>query len=351
MAKALAILAWFMLLVGTSLLAIKFVPFHASFPYYDTDIAPYYERLAAIPAHFDGIHYLRLAEKGYDDDGSQAFFPLYPMLIRVGTTLGLDPILVGLTINLLALAGLALLLPKRTVVFVLSHPASFFLLTLYTEAFFLFLLALALKLVEREKLALAAIIIALLSATRLVGIVMLVPLILRMWPRIKTLAYLVPVATSGLVTYMLYLWYIFGDPLKFAHVQPLFGAGRVGDSVILLPQVMYRYARMMVTVPTDTWLFWRSVLELFTLVGVGYLLYHFRRRMSRDLWWYSLGVILIPALSGTLSSMPRYILAALPLISVFAESCNSKVYWFTVSFQVTLLVLFTTIFVSGQFVA
>jgi len=55
-------------------------------------------------AHWDGAWYSEIATEGYDSrlPMSTAFFPLFPMLLRVGTAVGGGPALWGVLISLVA---------------------------------------------------------------------------------------------------------------------------------------------------------------------------------------------------------------------------------------------------------
>lgn len=351
MVKFIATLFWLLIIFVSVLISSKTIPFHPTFPYFDTDLSPRYPRLVSTPAFFDSIHYLRLAKNGYRDEGSQAFFPLYPSLINFGQRLGLDPLVASLCLNTLSLIGLMFLLPTRAYLLLLAYPASFYLSSVYTEALFLFLLALSFYFLSTRRLLLSVLSIALLSATRLVGLVMLIPLAFTLYPSIKKMLLYLPIAIAGFISYLAFLWYKFGDPLMFFHVQPLFGGGREGEGIVLLPRVLYRYLKIFLTVPLDTWLYWRSFLE-FAVFGIFlYLLYHFRRRLSRSALIYCLLVLLIPSLSGTLSSMPRYALAALPIFVVVGESLSRRTFVFVLLLLLPLLTTLTMIFASGDFVA
>jgi Gpi18-like mannosyltransferase len=90
-------------------------------------------------------------------------------------------------------------------------PTPFFFGAVYTEALFLALAARSLwALHVRGNLALAALLCGLVTATRDVGILLLIPLgdeVIRRrsysWPRALAP---IPLAVSGLAGYMLYLW-------------------------------------------------------------------------------------------------------------------------------------------------
>jgi hypothetical protein len=342
---------WIILVVSVAGISIKYLSFDPTFPYYDTDLAPHYSRLESAPAHFDGIHYLRIMAKGYDDEGEQAFFPVYPLAIRAVSWTGLDPILSALLINLLCLLGLTTLISRRSLLLLLSFPASLFFMAVYTEPLFIFLLALSWSLLAKKQYLYAALTIGLLSGVKIVGIAMVIPLMIALWPNIARIILYLPLATSGLISYMTYLWLRFGDPLKFFHVQPMFGGGRSGDTLILLPQILYRYARMILTFDFNSFAYARLWWELLSFLLFGWLLFLWRKHLSLSAWWYCLVAILLPTLSGTLSSFPRYALAALPIFTLAASRLSHRNYLLVVTANTTLLIAMILVFVRGWFVA
>ena len=77
--------SWRILLFLTAFLAtLVITKFGGRFPYVDRVLT-----VTGLPSwvwgfgNFDGVHYLRLAQDGYSAQYSQAFFPLYPLLIRI----------------------------------------------------------------------------------------------------------------------------------------------------------------------------------------------------------------------------------------------------------------------------
>ena len=114
-------------------------------------------------AHWDGVWYIKIATSGYADaDGSTAFFPLFPMLLRyVGVLLDGNLLITGIVISLLCYAGCVWLLYRlvrrdfddelasRAVIYLAIGPLSFFLQAVYTESLFL-LLSLACFVFARE---------------------------------------------------------------------------------------------------------------------------------------------------------------------------------------------------------
>ena len=308
-------------------------------------------------ANFDGVHYTRIARWGYAQY-EQAFFPLYPLLIRYTayiTKLPYEYAAIGIS-HMASFIGLFLfwryLEGSRgrpwTIAFLLLYPAGFFFAAAYSESVFFAFAAGALLAIKKRQWFLSSILVALASATRLVGVFLIVPLVFvarkRWWA--------VAIAPTGLFAYIAYLWKTVGDPLAFFHVQPAFGAGRSGDAFIFLPQVFWRYGRIFTTVPTGDLLYHVAILELGTFIlGAALLVVAWRKRYDASILLYSACVLVLPTLTGTLSSMPRYLLAAFPLFGVLGEmkSTGWKIMLLIVFFAI--LIYATTGFLQGYFIS
>jgi hypothetical protein len=164
---------------------------------------------------------------------------------------------------------------------------------------------------------------------------------------------LVSLGAIGLLSYMTYLWYDYGDPLYFFHVQAEFGSGRQ-ESLVVLPQVFWRYVKIIVSIPKNLrW--WAYVQEfLFTGAALTILIYGCKKAFSIKPSWliFSLIAILLPTLTGTLSSMPRYVLVAFPLFVILAQLKLPTFAWVTLYVSMAvLLILNTILFIQGYWVA
>jgi hypothetical protein len=134
--------------------------------------------------------FTKVAIHGYaPDDGSAAFSPLYPLLIRwLGWLLGGEYLLAALLISNAALiAGLALLyklvlldfpedVARRSVVYQVALPAGFFLLAGYREALYVCLAMLSVYAARRSNWALAGVAAFLAALARMQGWVLALPL-------------------------------------------------------------------------------------------------------------------------------------------------------------------------------
>lgn len=337
-----------------------------TFPYYYSLLLSVKDAAYALWGYFDGVHYLRLISAGYADIGSQAFFPLYPLLVRgISQVLSLSPYYSGIVLSLLSLTGSITLLkylfptkPYHYIVPLLLFPTSFFFVGLYTESLFLVLSLLFFLLVKQKHLFLAAVVAGLASATRLVGLflsISLLFLLIKERPKQLTLHYcassfiLLLISASGFLCYSAYLWSRFDDPLMFLHVQSMFGAERSSSELILLPQVLYRYLKMIFTVDPTSFLYQRIWLELLTfiLASVAWI-----NNMKHNHPYISLYValsLLLPTLTGTLSSFPRYTLVLLPFL-LPASMSKSKYYLLNFTF-LALLIYFYSMYCYGTFIS
>lgn len=188
-------------------------------------------------AHWDGVWYWAIATEGYEAQSAErsAFFPLFPMLARLGAVLGGGP-LGGLAVSLAATV-FALYFTYRiaeklwddgaaraaTLAFAF-FPTAFYLNAFYTEALFAALAAGSYwAAFVRRDLLLAGLLGALAALTRNTGMLLLIPLGFEWlryrkefgWRGVCWLA-LVP---AGLLGYMAFLWARYGSPISFVEAQ------------------------------------------------------------------------------------------------------------------------------------
>ncbi len=327
-------------------------------------------------ANFDGEHYLAIAQHGYGNF-EQAFFPFYPFLIKT-FILPLKEsfftlLLSGLTISHLAFFVALVVLyflvrfdfqartAQWTVIFLLIFPTSFFFASVYTESLFLALILGSFYVARRGKWWLAGILGALASATRLVGIFLLPALLWEWWEQnnlkfkisnLKLILGVIPIlfVPLGLVWYMRYLTINYQDPLMFLHVQPVFGAQRVDDKIILLHQVFWRYLKMILETKVDP-LFFTVWLELLaTLSFLGLLIFAYIKKIRLSYLIFAILAILIPTVTGTFSSLPRYVLILFPGFIALALIENKWFRWGIVITSLFLLAVATIFFTRGYFV-
>lgn len=415
--KPIHILVLFVLFCNTetaiTLIAPFFLAYEGFFPYKEVISAYNLPQFLYSMANFDGAHYILIAEKGGYFEYQQAFFPLYPILIFLLTPLVMGNYLVaGLTISHLAfLIALFILneylkllkVPKTQIlwffIFLLVFPTSYYFRALYTESLFFLLFILSLYLYEKKQYVLASVASAFTSFTRLVGIFLVAPFLTSAlsrygmvekktkkattfsWKEMQNLpqsmlrtlgesvkAKKIPVSVyisliaplGGLALYMQYLAHDTGDPLAFVHVQSVFDANRSTDSLVLLPQVLFRYMKIFFTAQVNhqyinaaiEFIVFNTALVILTLDGIK----HAKTIASKvsmkylGIWLFSVINLILPTLTGTLSSTPRYALMSIAIF-FFLSQVSHKWIKVTIAWLFFLLhVIMLSFFIQGYFV-
>lgn len=344
-----------------------FPNFAARFPYYQ-------ERLieTGLPhfiwafGNFDGVHYLGIAFSGYSAQYTQAFFPLYPVLIgllsqllavfSLGSkeSLLLGGLLISNTAFLIALYFFFTLIKEKfhentalwSCIFLLFFPTSFFFGSVYAESLILLIVISAFYYAGKNRILLSSIIGAFGSAVKLVGVFLSITLTFKKFP-LKPLL-IVPL---GLMAYSLYLQYKFNNFLYFLTAQSAFGQERATSAIISPPQVVFRYIKILL-MTSDIGTF-NSALELiFTAVAFFLLFLGLKiKKIKREWLAFSLLALITPTLTGTLASMPRYILVAFPIYIVLASIKNLYIKLSILLFFCLILILLTALFSQGYWVA
>lgn len=217
-------------------------------------------------AKWDAQHYLAIAFDGYAEGHAglplaemrPAFFPLYPGTVHVlsgfGASAGLV-LVMSYVVSLACFFGALVLLHRLTAIeigeryarpalLLLSFfPTAFFFGIPYSESMFLLLAVAAFLAARMGRWAVAGVVLALASATRVPGLLLIVPVALlylygpradrepdgqgrgRFWPRyrIRPDAAWLLLAPLGIVAFSAYLHYALSDGLAWQHAQAVFG--------------------------------------------------------------------------------------------------------------------------------
>ena len=353
---------------------------YTSIAHFAENYNPILHYLLAPWANFDGVHYLAIAGNGYTNNG--AFFPLFPLTIYFLTSLfgaiqAFGPVqyFSGLFLSnayfLLALVVLYKLLKLdykdnvvfRTILVLLVFPTSFFFASIYTESLFLLLSLLAFYFARKRNYFAAGLFAALLTATKFVGIAILPALILEVAINEKILSIkvlkqkllkLLPIllAPLGLIAYMYYNSFKWGDPLFFVKAQEEFANNRSSSSIILFPQTIIRYFKIFFTVSPNQFEFWVALLELSAFIFASIMLYvAYKKGVRATYLVFAILAFLIPASTGTFTSMPRYVLTMFPVFIALALIQNKIFKLIYCIVCGVLLFLLLMLFSRGYFVS
>lgn len=309
-------------------------------------------------------------------------FPFYPLAIRAITFFIPNYLIAALTVShvsfFIGLLFFHKLLRQWKVktffplLLLLTFPTAFFFGVVYTEGLFFMLFILSLYFLGGKKYLYAGFFAALSSATRLIGIFLIVPFFFSLMKDGKvTFASLVYIAKKhllllcspviGLVSYMCYLFSTTHDPLYFFHSQPIFGANR-STKLISLPQVYYRYIKIILTAAHDfRWYISLAELVIFTfvfLVLVFDLIQTIKQISTSHVKSYSLlGLslfsfinLLLPTLTGTFSSIPRYSLFSLSFFLYLGQIKSKQIRIGVFFLFLTSQIVFLSLFIQGYFI-
>jgi hypothetical protein len=215
-------------------------PFHANWANF----------VLAPAARWDSVWYLEIAHFGYFSRAASTFFPLYPLLLRLGggafgseLILGTLISLASMTVALYVLYRLTSLelgddAARVTVLLLAFFPTALFLSAVYTESLFLMLSVGAVYAARRDRWCLASVLAALAGATHVNGVLLAIPLLIMYLygprdapPALRPADWWHPrfrlcrsslwllLTPAGLAGYMAYLWVAHGAPLAPFQVQ------------------------------------------------------------------------------------------------------------------------------------
>lgn len=322
-------------------------------------------------ANFDGEHYLSIATIGYRGL-EQAFFPVYPMLIRLlSAPLGSEQstlVFFGLLISNIAFFISLILLWKLvsldyskeialwTCLILAAFPTSFYFGSMYNESLFLLLTLSVFTLVRKNNFLGAALIGFISTGTRIFGLLILPSLILDLTRerKFKKQMLWLLIIPGGFVLYMFYQYLTVGDPIAFYRLQKIVGEQHQ-SGITLLPHVFLRYFNILTSVSPSNLIFQTMVLE--TVVAVAFTLlpiYGLFKGLRWSYVFFAFFNFLMPTIQGSFSSVPRYVIVLFPSFIVLALLLNKFPKWFKIVFLVLSTIwLFceTVLFLRGYWIS
>jgi hypothetical protein len=208
---------------------------------------------------WDTSWYLIIADSGYTyDQRSAAFFPLYPMTVRVANVLlpG-DTLMAALLVSVLSCLVALIMVhrlteemmgpgdARRATFYLLAFPTGFYLMAAYTESLFVALAVASLYCMRRSLWWPAGLLAGYASATRMAGVMLgaafvfeylrqggfswrgfawrssgpRLPVPRITWPRLRWDGLALLLVPVGLLCYVAYCYLEFGDPMFFMEQQ------------------------------------------------------------------------------------------------------------------------------------
>ncbi len=304
-------------------------------------------------ARWDSTFYLGIADAGYffmpGQQGAVAFFPLYPLLVAVLKVFTGSGLAAGVIVsNLSFLSALIFLyrlaedelssarLAGKTVFLLAAFPTAFIFSAVYAESTFLLFSVGTVYFARHRAWAWAALFGLLCTACRIVGvlvwgIVLLEWLSVHGWrfgamhrraawagawrglrsdTRSLLTICMIPV---GLLSYMLFLWLKFGDPVAFWTTQRAWGR-QMGEPLTIFSGAARNMLKIDLTMVNISYLDLLNLIAFAVGIAMAVAVW---RKLGESFAIYTVFSLLIPASSG-IGSMSRYILAVFPLFMMLS---------------------------------
>jgi hypothetical protein len=339
---------------------------------------------------WDGWWYTGIARRGYRffSEGRQspvAFFPAYPMLMRlVGSAVG-GPLVAGIVVTVTSGLGAAVLfhrwclrmLGARTarlaVLLLVLYPFAFYLMgAVYADALFLFAAVAAFLALEQDRPVLAGLAAAVATAARPVGLAVVLGLWILALERKGMLRRLRPdgtraragltgtfrwadagllLAPLGMAAFCGFLWLRFGSPFAFLDTT---GAPGWDQPPGFHTWFKVHWVKAMWHGPWDNGHFGHLFVNaLATVVVAAFIPRVFRRLGPGYGVFVTVAVVLTAVSTKDFVGMGRYTLAAFPCFAMAADvlSRRPRLAWVTLAVSAAGLVVLTQLHARGTIVS
>lgn len=320
-------------------------------------------------AKWDSVYYHDFIANGYKVG---PFFPLFSWLVGIiNWVISNHQLLAAAIIVNSAALGSCIMLYKlarleenenfalRAVFFLLIFPSSFFLVAHYTESLFMLIVLLAFYYANKKSWWLTGIFGFLACFIRTTGILifpaLLVYLVLDNWHQIRSKINwksLIPLSLIplGLISFMIYGWLRFGEPIAFIKNQTAFGRHFEPNVLLTVKKQCLRnliYPDKFFTEDATNafnYLFFFSIFLIFII-----LLFRYSSPSYAVLGFL---FFIIPATSGTFISMNRFLLVLFPIYLLLAKLVppNSLVEKIYILISFSLSILMTILFTNDYWV-
>jgi Gpi18-like mannosyltransferase len=358
---AVILLFWITSLLISALIAPNFIQ-ETLFTGFRNNFGERFPRLIWMWANLDGSHYLSIARDGYYRF-EHGFFPLYPIIIRTLTRItGFPYLLSALLITYSSFLLFLYILNKllsldfkkddiiQTILWLVTLPASFYLLAVYNDSTFLFLAVTCFYMARKQKWWFAGIAGGLAALMRFAGVALFPALLVEWWLGKRKRRNLIPLFLIPLATlnYFLYIHISRGSWRLFMASMNLWQQ----DQFVLPFQTAFRYFKIFATVTPNSLMYLVALTEFAAVVFAIVVLIKGFKLIRLSYWIYAVSYLLIPMSGGTFQGEPRYIIHAFPVILIFSQLMAKNRWRYLVMGGLFILqLIFMAFFSRGYFIS
>jgi Gpi18-like mannosyltransferase len=368
----LLLILWIFLIVLINKLSTYFIFDRTSYeiPYsYNANI--WHKSLLMPFLNFDGRNYLDIAERGYFNKGVynlHAFFPLYPLMVRYfsyftginsvysGLLLSFSFFFVGVYLFYLLMKDIKFAKPFKVLSFLIFFPTSVFFLSFYTESLFFLLVVVFFLLMNKRRYFLSSLIAALSSAVRINGLSLFPVLLFSAYESFKKegkLNFSFIISPFGFLGYCLFLFITTGNPFEMISSQISSWNKPLGllAPFYLLRQVFLNLLSGPLKSYDNVFVYPVIILEFLFLLFFAWAIVFSYNKIKMDYWIFMLANFLIVIFSGSIASLPRYMLVIFPLHLFLADFLSPRISRVYFLFSFVLFVFFSSLFLRGYFIS
>lgn len=323
--------------------------------------------------NWDALKYLQISYQGYDvlEKGQHfllVYLPLWPFLVFLfGSFLGnelaglLIPLVISSFASVLLYALIKMDYSKKFAYysFVMSiiFPTAFYFFLPYTESLFLFLSVFFFIFLRKEKFIWATIFLIFTSLTRITGILLIIPLVIKFWKKRKfkpkELAFLsvyILIGSLGIFAYFLLNKFYTGSFTAFLDIQAKMYTLKQFSFFSIPEQIWDNFMKLISWKAKNTNSIIVDIFESFFSFSALILLFWGRKILKLEYFAYALACLLILLGQNFWLSNTRYILVIFPLfvvVSSLLENLEKK--YPLPGKNLTLIIAGMSVFLMGIF--
>lgn len=339
--------------------------------------------------HWDGFWYLKIATSGYEiPDFSPAFYPLYPLLIRlVGEATQSSFLASGIAISNVAYFIVLIMLwkllaldfsadvRKRAMLYIMLFPTSYYFFAVYTESLFLALAVSAFYFARKGNWMVAGLIGMFATLTRNTGMALALPFAIEYMRQrnfdLRKIGFdclAIGLIPFGLAIYMGYQWMVLEDPFAFSAAQVHWGRSfgmpwqTLADAWARAQEPPEPFMTEPIDHPFGMILYWSDQISnhaynfVFTIPGLVLAFASLKMlRPSYSLFAFAAVImpLFIPSEDIPLFSMPRFLVILFPLFITLSLLVGTRVWLHRTILLafITLLLVFSIRYFAWYWVA